>query len=196
MAKQTNTKRKTTTNNNQPGDLQTRKAEEVAQRLAATPFTLMKRFTEEMESLFDDFGFDRNWLTPLTQGTTLAQGPWHPQVEMFERGNEIVVHADLPGLTKDDVKVEIADGGITIEGERKNDNEVKGQGYYRSERSYGKFSRHLPLPDGVNSEDANATFRNGVLEVTLPAPQRAERKPRRLEISGEGQHQRARGKAA
>ncbi|HYW71257.1 MAG TPA: Hsp20/alpha crystallin family protein, partial [Pyrinomonadaceae bacterium] len=127
MAKQTNNgKRKTSNSNNQSGALQARKAEDVAQRLAATPFTLMKRFSEEMENLFEDFGFDRTWLTPLTQGTNLAQGLWHPQVEMFERGKEIVVRADLPGLTKDDVKVEITDEGITIEGERKNENEVKG----------------------------------------------------------------------
>jgi len=194
MAKQTNTSKKKT-GNNQSSVLETRKAEDVAQRLAATPFTLMKRFSEEMENLFEDFGFDRTWLTPLTQGTNLAQGLWHPQVEMFERGKEIVVRADLPGLTKDDVKVEITDEGITIEGERKNENEVKGEAYYRTERSYGKFSRRLPLPDGVNPEDADATFHNGVLEVTMPAPQRAERKPRRLEISGEA-HQRARSKAA
>jgi len=194
MAKQTNTSKKKT-GNNQSSVLETRKAEDVAQRLAATPFTLMKRFSEEMESLFEDFGFDRTWIAPLSQGPTPAKGPWHPQIEMFERGNDIVVHADLPGLTKDDVKVEIDDDGITIEGERKNHNEAKGEGYYRSERSYGRFYRRLPLPDGISPEGADATFSNGVLEVTLSAPQRTERKPRRLEISG-GDHQRARSKAA
>ena len=124
-------------------------------------------------------------LAPLTGNPALPLGSlWSPQIEMFERDNELVLRADLPGLTKDDVKVELADGGITIEGERKNEHDEKGEGYYRSERSYGKFYRRLPMPDGVDPEDAKATFSNGVLEVTMPAPKHAGRKSRRLEISG------------
>lgn len=174
--------------------LQMRKPEEVAERLAATPFTFMRRFSEEMDHLFEDFGLGRAWLTPMLDKAQLPQGVWSPQVEMFERGNELVLRVDLPGLSKEDVNLEIADDAITIEGERKSEHEEKREGYYRTERSYGKFSRRIPMPDGVKAEDAEASFSNGVLEVTMAAPKREPRKPRRLEIRG-GQQQ-ARGKAA
>jgi len=194
MAKQNNTTKKKN-GNNQAATLQPRTNEELAE-LAATPFTLMRRFSEQMDNLFADFGLGRGLLAPIEKGTNLAQGLWSPQVEMFERGKNIVVRADLPGLTKDDVNVEVADNGITIEGERKNENEEKGEGYYRSERAYGRFYRRLPLPEGVKAEDAQATFRNGVLEITMPAAKPEQRKSRRLNIAGEGQHQQSRGHAA
>jgi HSP20 family protein len=114
---------------------------------------------------------------------------------MFERDNQIVLRADLPGLTRDDVNDELANDGITIEGERKNEHEEEGEGFYRSERSYGKFYRRIPVPEGVNLENAQATFNNGVLEITMPAPKPEARKARRLEIAGESQP-RARAKTA
>jgi HSP20 family protein len=193
MAKQNNTT-KTKTSNKQ-ASLQTRKPEEIAERLAATPFALMRRFSEEMENLFGEIGLGRGWL-PAAGLTKLAPGIWSPQVEMFERNDDLVVRADLPGLTKDDVKVEIAADGITIEGERKQEEEEQHEGYYRSERSYGKFYRTLPLPDGIDPEDAQATFNNGVLEITMAAPKRTERKKsRRLDIGSEA-HQKSRKAAA
>ena len=194
MAKRNNTAKTKTKTNNAPASLQIRKSENVAEHFAATPLAFMKRFNEEMGNLFEDFGLGRGWLAPVTGAADLAQGLWSPPVEMFERDNELVLRADLPGLTKDDVQVEISQEGIIIAGERKNEQEEKREGYYRSERSYGKFYRRLPVPEGVNPEDAKATFRDGVLEVTMPAPKRTERKPRRLEITG--QQQRAAGKAA
>ena len=194
MAKKNNGTMKTK-NNSEPTALQKRNVEEIANRLAATPFTFMRRFSEEMDHLFEDFGLGRGMLTPILDKAQLPQGPWSPQIEIFERGNQIVLRADLPGLTRDDVDVEIDNGGISIEGERKNENEEKGEGYYRSERSYGKFYRRIPMPEGVKAEDAKATFKNGVLEITMPASKREERKPRRLEISGES-HEQAKRKAA
>jgi len=167
---------------------------ELASRLAGTPFAFMKRFGEEMDQLFEDFGFGGGWLAPVFKGQ-FGDGLWSPQIEMLERNGELVVRADLPGLTKDDVKVELTDNAITIEGERKGENEEKGEGYYRSERSYGKFYRRLPVPEGVNANQANATFNNGVLEITMPAPKHVEQKSRRLEIN-EGRHEQARRKAA
>ena len=194
MAKKNNHTTKTK-GSSQPTALQSRKPEVVAERLAATPFTFMRRFSEEMDHLFEDFGLGRAWLTPMLDKANLPQGLWSPQVEVFERGNELVLRADLPGLRKEDVNVEIADDAITIEGERKNEHEEKREGYYRSERSYGKFYRRIPMPEGVKAEDADASFSNGVLEITMPATKREARKARRLEIRGEG-HQQARSKAA
>jgi HSP20 family protein len=151
-----------------------------------SPFGFTRRFGEEMDRLFEDFGFGRGWLTPrLWRG--LEGREWLPQVETFEREGQFVLRADLPGLTKDDVKVEVTDDSIIIQGERHSEEEHKREGYYRSERTYGKFYRRLPLPEGVNAENANASFRNGVLEITMQAPKREEQKARRLEIRGEAE---------
>jgi HSP20 family protein len=193
MARKTNNTAKTK-NSSVPPALQRRNVEDVAGRLAATPFNVMRKFGEELDHLFEDFG-GRGWLTPMLDKAQLPQGPWSPQIEILERDDELVLRADLPGLTKDDVNVEIASDGITIEGERKNEHEEKGKGYFRSERSYGKFYRRIPMPEGAKTEDASASFNNGVLEISIPALKREERKARRLEIRGEG-HTQARRKAA
>ena len=163
---------------------------DIGSRLAATPFEFMRRFGEEMDKLFGDFSLNRGWLAPGAE-----HGAWAPQVEIFERDGELVVRADLPGLTKEDVNIEIDNDAITIEGERHSEAEENREGFYRTERTYGKFYRRVPLPDGVDAENADATFRNGVLEVTLEAPKRTEAKPRRVEIS-ETPSAKARGKAA
>jgi len=155
---------------------------ELGARLAATPFSFMRRFAEEMDQLFEDFDFRRDWLAPVL-GSELGAGIWSPQVEMLQRNGELIVRADLPGLTKDDVKVEITDNAITIEGERHGEKEAKHEGFYRSERSYGKFYRRLPIPEGVDVKDAEATFQNGVLEVKMKASKREQQKARRLEVT-------------
>ena len=155
---------------------------ELGARLAATPFSFMRRFAEEMDNLFEDFNFRRDWLAPVL-GSELGVGIWSPQVEMLQHNGELIVRADLPGLTKNDVKVEITDNAITIEGERHGEKEEKHEGFYRSERSYGKFYRRLPIPEGVDVKDAEATFQNGVLEVKMKASKREQQKRRRLEIT-------------
>ena len=166
---------------------------------SASPFAFMRRFSEEMDRLFDDFGFggqpsfSQDFL-PSTFNE-FRQSLWSPQIETFEREGQLVIRADLPGLTKDDVNVEINDDAIIISGERRNENEEQREGYYRSERSYGSFFRTIPLPQGVNADDANATFNNGVLEITMKAPQLQSR-GRRLEISEAGTREQTRGKAA
>lgn len=174
-----------TTKETNTTSVQRRSDEDLGERLAATPFTFMRRFSEEMDRLFGDVGFSGDWLAPVLGRAAKLPGLWTPQVEVVERGNELVLRADLPGLTKDDVNVELSNDGITLEGERKSESKEEGDGYYRSERSYGKFYRRIPLPDGVNVDDAKASFNNGVLEITMPAPKREQRKPRKLEISGE-----------
>jgi HSP20 family protein len=169
-----------------------------------SPFSFMRRFSEEMDRLFEDFGFGRGLLTPgfgrgLSRLGDTERSVWSPQVEVFERGGQLVVRADLPGMTKDDIDIEVADGALVIRGERKSEREENEEGYYRTERSYGSFYRRIPLPEGVNAENADATFRNGVLEVTMQTPERAEQRSRRLEIKesseGEAQPQRSRAQA-
>ena len=157
--------------------------------LGSSPFTFMRRFSEEMDRLFEDFGMGRGWLAPsfgreILPSTfgSFEQTVWWPQVEAFERGGKFIVRADLPGLKKDDVKVEVTDEAITLSGERRQEHEEKGEGYYRTERSYGSFYRQIPLPEGIKADDATATFQNGVLEISMQAPQREERRSRQLQI--------------
>ncbi len=141
---------------------------------------MMNRFAEEMERIFGDFGFGRNSLA--RQGSGL--GKWSPQVEVHERDGQFIVRADLPGLGKDDVKVDVTDNTLTIRGDRKQEHEENREGFYRSERSYGSFFRAIPLPEGINAEEAKASFRDGVLEISMPSPQRKERLGRKIEITG------------
>lgn len=103
-----------------------------------------------------------------------------PAVEVLECDGQFVVRADVPGLRKDQVNVEIEGGNLVISGERSQEHEERRGTFYRSERVYGSFYRVIPLPEGVDPNQAKATFDNGVLEVTMPAPQRTE--PKRIEI--------------
>jgi HSP20 family protein len=148
-----------------------------------SPFSVMNRFADEMERIFGGFGFGHGPLTPRGWGMG-GQFDWSPQIEVHERDGQFIVRADLPGLSTDDVKVDINDDALTIRGERKQEHEENREGFYRSERSYGSFFRSIPLPEGVNAEEAKASFRDGVLEITMPAPQRTERRGRQIEIKG------------
>ncbi|HET6669791.1 MAG TPA: Hsp20/alpha crystallin family protein [Pyrinomonadaceae bacterium] len=162
-----------------------------------SPFSLMRRFSEELDRLFGDFSFggglNSGFGREFSRFADLEGSMWLPQVESFEREGKLVVRADLPGLTRDDINVDIADDAIKIRGERRQENEENEEGYYRSERSYGSFYREIPLPGGVNPEEAKASFNNGVLEITMPAPAR-QSGSRRIEI-GEGSEVEQRPKA-
>jgi HSP20 family protein len=144
---------------------------------AASPFALMRRFAEGMDRLFGDFRLDASPRLdfPFRGAGALAQAgaAWAPRVDVVEQGGKFVIRADLPGLTKNDVKVEVSDDAVAIRGERRQEKESKGKGFYHTERSYGSFYRAIPLPDGVDADQATATFRNGVLEVSMPAPTRS-----------------------
>jgi HSP20 family protein len=151
----------------------------------ANPFRMMRRFTKDMERLFEDFGgfsfpnFFKTDFAPFRMEFDKVE--WVPQIEVLHNKGQFMVRADLPGLTKDEVKVEITDDFLRLSGERKEEKEEKREGFYRSERSYGSFYRQIPLPEGARTENAAATFRNGVLEITMPA-QKAETPARKLEI--------------
>src|SRR5687768_1708517 len=104
-----------------------------------SPFSLMRRFSEEMDRLFGDFGFGGSLASGVGREfgrrTDLEGSMWLPQVEAFEREGKLIIRADLPGLTKDDIEVDITDDAIKIRGERRHEKEENEQGYYRSERS-------------------------------------------------------------
>jgi len=145
--------------------------------LRMSPFALMRRLTEDMDRYFDQLGMGR-----VGQGmAAVGSGVFSPPVEVLERNGTLIVRADLPGLTKDDVRVEITEDTLTIAGERRAEHEEEQGGMFRSERSYGMFRRQIPLPEEVNTEQATAIFKDGVLEVSMPAPQRQAR-GRQIEI--------------
>ena len=143
------------------------------------PFRAMQRLSEEMDRMFDDFGFGGRLGAPFWRET--GGHVWAPEVEVLQKNNELTIRADLPGLKRDEVSVEVADNAVTIQGERKREHEEEREGYYRTERSYGSFYRVIPLPEGAISDQAKASFRDGVLEITMPAPPTS--KGRRLEIT-------------
>jgi HSP20 family protein len=146
----------------------------------ANPFRSLQRFADEMDRMFDDVGFGRRWSSlPAWRGT--SSFAWAPQVDVFQKDNELTIRVDLPGLKKEDVSVDITDDAVTIQGDRRHETEEEREGYYRSERSYGSFYRVVPLPEGAITEQAKAKFRDGVLEITMPTPPTA--KARRLEIT-------------
>ena len=105
---------------------------------------------------------------------------WVPAMDLVETEDALVLRADLPGLERDDVAIEIKDNVLTVSGERKSEHTENADGYYRVERAFGSFSRSLSLPDGVNAGQVEANFDKGVLEVRIPKPE--ERKPHRVEI--------------
>jgi HSP20 family protein len=99
-----------------------------------------------------------------------VQSRW-PAIDVYEEDDTLKVRADLPGMKADDVKVEVSDGRVILSGERKQEHEEKGEGFYRSERSYGSFRRMIPLPEDADIEKAEADFHDGELRIQIPIPE-------------------------
>jgi HSP20 family protein len=110
---------------------------------------------------------------------------WIPEMDLVETEDHYLLKADLPGMKQDDVSLEFNDGTLTISGERKSEYERKEKGFFRLERSFGKFSRSLTLPEGIDPDKIQAEFHDGVLDVRIPKPE--ERKPRRIEVVSHGE---------
>jgi HSP20 family protein len=137
---------------------------------SAGPFSLMKGFMDEMERAFSGWDLTGGW----------GQGFWSPSIEVTERNGKLVVCADLPGVRKEDIKVELTDQALFIQGERRREQEEQREDYYRSERSYGQFRRQIPLPEGVDPDQVQADFSDGVLEITVPLPEHRRRREIRI----------------
>jgi HSP20 family protein len=133
----------------------------------------------ELDSLQGDMNrlFDRFFEGRAPNGVSRR---WIPAMDLVETDDHLVLRGDLPGMTEDDVDIEIKDNVLTVSGERKAEHDERGEGYHRVERSFGSFSRSLTLPQGIDPEKVEAKFENGVLEVQIPKP--AEAKPTRVQI--------------
>ena len=131
------------------------------------PFALMRQFTEDMDRTFGSAEVSPNGAT------------WSPAIEVKQEADKLLVTAELPGLKKEDVQVNITEDMLSLEGERKQEKEEKREGYYHSERSYGKFYRSIALPEGAKADQAAADFKDGVLRISIPV---AAEKPKSKQI--------------
>jgi HSP20 family protein len=140
------------------------------------PFRDLSSIQERMNQIFED-------ALARSRGREegLRSGMWTPAVDIYENNESVVVKAELPGVEKDQISVEVKDGILSLRGERKFEKEVKEESYHRIERSYGSFQRSFSLPVSVDQEKVTAQFKNGVLEVTLPKKEQA--KPKQIQVN-------------
>jgi len=124
--------------------------------------------------------FEEVFPRTATKESEFALADWRPAVDTYEEGNNIVIKAELPGVKKEDVSIDIKDNILTLRGERSSETEVKEENYYRKERSHGKFHRAFTLPDAVNPNNIEANYKDGILKITLPKSQEA--KSKKIEI--------------
>lgn len=127
---------------------------------------------EGLLRLFDDDFFSAD-----------ADRVWTPAIDVKEKDGTYLVKADLPGLKKDDIHIELRNSVLTLRGERRDEHEEKKDGYHRVERTFGSFERSLRVPEGVTEKDIHAKYTDGVLELSIPAP--AAKEPKAIEIKVE-----------
>jgi HSP20 family protein len=159
------------------------------ERASLSPFSIMRQGIDEMERLAGQIG--RGWSSggwpsgrAFLSHLSRQAGDWSPAIDAYQRGNEFVIRAEVPGMTRQDLTVEVGDEAVTIHGERKREFDQDRDGVVWSERSYGSFTRVVPLPSGAIGDSAKATFSNGILEIVMQTPSPEARRGRRIDISG------------
>lgn len=136
---------------------------------------------DDLDELFEET-FGRWW--PRGEGAVKEDRSWVPALDLYERDGDLVARVELPGLEKEDVHVTLENQVLTIEGERKVEEEVQEDDYYCCEQRYGKFYRALSLPPGIDEHQVTASFKNGVLEVKLPRSEKAKPETKKIAIEG------------
>ncbi len=139
-----------------------------------SPFGRSFGFRNHMDNILNEF------LHPAVCIDESKGNLWNPIVDVYENDESIVVKAEVPGVDKKDISVDIDNGVLTVKGERKHEEEVKEDRFYRKERVYGKFQRAFRLPEGTDYEKINADFKDGILTVTVPKVE--EKKPKQISI--------------
>jgi HSP20 family protein len=140
------------------------------------PLSEMVCLRERMNRLFDD-----SWFRTDGYGDDVAMGMWSPAVDMFAKDDHLVIKAELPGMEKKDINLDLKDGVLTLRGERKHENEIKDENFYRREMSYGKFVRTFSLPSDVDPDKIKAEFQNGLLTIEVPKPE--QHKPKQITVN-------------
>jgi HSP20 family protein len=148
-----------------------------ARDLSAFPSDVLS-MRKEFNRLFDSF-----FQGDLSDSTSAFTSTWIPAVDIAERENDFVVKMELPGVAKGDVRITMQDGILTVKGEKKQEKESKGSDYHRVERSYGSFQRSFTLPTAVKAENIDASFSDGVLNISLPKAEEA--KPKQIDVKVE-----------
>lgn len=147
-----------------------------------SPMKELEEMRRDMERLFEEF-FEplrhrrRWWGRPTEEGVIV------PNIELYDRKNELILRVEIPGVDKQDIDLTITENNLTIKGELKKAEEVKEEDYYVAEIRYGTFSRTVPLPIEVDSEKAKATYKDGILEIVLPKKEEAKPKEIKVEVS-------------
>ncbi|KAF0232620.1 MAG: HSP20 family protein [bacterium] len=139
----------------------------------ANPFDLIKEFTEEMDKVSENFGFSK---------FESKEFDWKPAIDIFTRDGKFFIHAELPGMAKEDIKVELEENRLVVRGERKRETKEEKKDFYRSELSYGSFYRAIVLPKEANIGEIEAKFGNGILEICMPVAVKAEDKKKEVPI--------------
>lgn len=142
------------------------------------PFREMEDLQRRMSTLFDWNPFRRSTLTADEENITVPE--WAPLVDIAEDDKEYLIKVELPEVNKDDVKVTVESGTLTISGERKAEKEEKGRKYHRVERYYGRFERSFTIPDDAEPDNVKAEFKDGVLRVHLAKSEKA--RPKQIEV--------------
>ena len=137
----------------------------------------VRAIDEEMDEMLDRF--ERTFGLPWRRALVETRG-WGPLVEMVDKEDEVLLKAELPGVKREDIRVSVTGDVLSIEGERKQEAEVKEEDYYCCERSYGKFYREIALPAGINREKISSEYKDGVLAIHMPKAEEA--KPKEIEI--------------
>jgi HSP20 family protein len=135
------------------------------------PFPMMRRFADEVDRML------------LGDGSEEEIGAWMPLIDLQRSNGNLVISAELPGLKKDQLKVQVIEDQLVIEGERQREHEEEHGEFHRSERSYGRFYRAIPLPDGAKTDQVKAELKDGVLTVTIPASE-GVKKSRQIPVAG------------
>jgi HSP20 family protein len=150
---------------------------------ALSPLEDMERRFGRMERIFQDFfGRPFGLHMPALRPWAVAAEEVSPSVDIFEEGNDVVVKAELPGMKKENLAVNFADGDLIISGEKKQEEKIEKKNYYRMERSYGSFTRSFRLPSDVQGDKAKATFKDGVLEIRVPKTEETRKKEKKILI--------------
>jgi len=138
---------------------------------------------DQFNQMFDNF-FENSWMTPWDSDFGERFNGFSPRINLTERENELEVTAELPGLTEDDIDITLDRDALILKGEKKQETEDKSENHYRMERSYGRFSRTIPLPaDVVDKDNVEAEFKNGILTITLPKLEEATPTSRRIAVN-------------
>ncbi len=138
------------------------------------PFRNVSTLQDRINRMFDE-AFTRKGFND-----DASMGAWRPDVDIYDTDNALIVKAELAGVPKENVTVDVKDNILTIKGERSVDKEVKEENYYRRERSFGSFQRSFTLPAAINPDNIKATYKDGILEIEIPKPE--EKKPKQVTI--------------